>query len=373
MKKLIAMLLVLAMALSMVACGGNTDETEATKATEATQATSGGETEATEATEPAEEMEDSLVIYATHTDEEMEAFTAHFRDLYPDVEIEIVNGTFGELMARVQAESAAPVADLVIGGLNSATGQEYLGYFQEYVSSHDSELLVPSSNGLFNCVLVSILHLSVNTALEEELGLDIHGYQDLLDPALYGKIIMADPNSSSSAWNNLMNMMMVFGIDSDEAWAYIEALMRNGLVVVSSSSSTYKSVYQGEYVCGLTYESGAATIVEAGSEDFEIRYFDEGSIAVDSGMAMIKDCAHPVAAKAFIECLTSAEGQTVGSEYNASIRFSNKNFVNNNPDAFLPANSELKFNDWDFETLVEKKAEILDHWNTLYAEINGQQ
>jgi len=370
MKKLIAMLLVLAMALSLVACGGTAEKPAEEKPADTPAAP---EVSNEPAAEPAPEMEDSLVIYATHTDEEMEAFTAYFREQYPDVEIEIVNGTFGELMARVQAESAAPVADLVIGGLNSATGQEYLGYFQEYVSSHDGELLVPSSNNLFNCVLVSILHLSVNTKLEQELGLNITGYQDLLDPALYGKIIMADPNSSSSAWNNLMNMMMVFGIDSDEAWAYIEALMRNGLVVVSSSSSTYKSVYQGEYVCGLTYESGAATIVEAGGEDFEIRYFDEGSIAVDSGMAMVKDCTHPVAAKAFIECLTSAEGQTLGSEYNASIRFSNKNFVNNNPNAFLPANSELKFNDWDVDTLVAKKAEILDHWNTLYAEINGQK
>ena len=370
MKKLIAMLLALVMVLSMVACGAKPAETP--KA-EAPKAEAPAETPAETPAEPAEEMEDKLVIYATHTDEEMEAFTAYFREQYPDVEIEIMNGTFGELMARVQAESAAPVADLVIGGLNSATGQEYLGFFQEYVSSHDGELLVPTSNNLFNCVLVSILHLSVNTKLEKELGLNITGYQDLLDPALNGKIIMADPNSSSSAWNNLMNMMMVFGIDSDEAWAYIEALMRNGLVVVSSSSATYKSVYQGEYVCGLTYESGAATIVEAGGEDFEIRYFDEGSIAVDSGMAMVKDCTHPVAAKAFIECLTSAEGQTLGSEYNASIRFSNKNFVNNNPDAFLPANSELKFNEWDVKTLVEKKAEILEHWNTLYAEVNGQK
>ena len=89
-------------------------------------------------------------------------------------------------------------------------------------------------------------------------------------------------------------------------------------------------------------------------------------------MAMVKGCAHPEAAKEFIECLTSAEGQTMGSDLNASIRFSNKNTVNNNPDAFLPANSELKFNEWDVQTLVEKKAAILEHWNALYAEVNGQ-
>ena len=59
--------------------------------------------------------------------------------------------------------------------------------------------------------------------------------------------------TASAAWNNVSNIMSVFGADSDEAWSYIEQLMPN-LVIAGSSSACFKSVQQGEYVVGLTYE-----------------------------------------------------------------------------------------------------------------------
>ena len=46
---------------------------------------------------------DALVIYTSNTEAEIAAMTAPFMKLYPDCEIEIVNGSFGELFARLQA------------------------------------------------------------------------------------------------------------------------------------------------------------------------------------------------------------------------------------------------------------------------------
>ena len=87
MKKLIALLLVLAMALSMVACGGAAEKPAEEQPAAAPKAApeAAPEVEA----EPVEEMEDSLVIYATHTDEEMEAWKRDYpeafaRKVHPD-------------------------------------------------------------------------------------------------------------------------------------------------------------------------------------------------------------------------------------------------------------------------------------------------
>lgn len=96
---------------------------------------------------------------------------------------------------------------------------------------------------------LSTVVFCINKDLEAELGLEINSYEDLLDPKLKGQIVTADPNSSSSAWNNLSNIMAVYGMDSDEAWAYIEKLMPN-LVIAGSSSAGFKSVQQGEYARG---------------------------------------------------------------------------------------------------------------------------
>ena len=94
-----------------------------------------------------------------------------------------------------------------------------------------------SNNGFYNYDHLSSVVFCVNTELEAELGLDIKGYADLLDPKLEGKIIFSDPTSSSAAWNNMSNIFAVYGNDSDEAWDVIEGLLANGMVVGSSSSS----------------------------------------------------------------------------------------------------------------------------------------
>lgn len=65
----------------------------------------------------------SLVIYTSNTEAEISAMLIPFQSLYPDVDIEIVNGSFGELFARIQAEKDDPVADIMLGGLSSTDGK----------------------------------------------------------------------------------------------------------------------------------------------------------------------------------------------------------------------------------------------------------
>ncbi len=61
----------------------------------------------------------------------------------------------------------------------------------------------------------------VNTDLIGDIK--IEGYEDLLNPELKGKIAYPDPASSSSAFNQLTNMLVAMGGDyeSQEGWDYV--------------------------------------------------------------------------------------------------------------------------------------------------------
>lgn len=226
-----------------------------------------------------------------------------------------------------------------------------------------------SNNGFYNFNALSTVCLCVNTELETELELNITSYADLLDPALEGKILMADPNSSSSAWNNVCNIMSVFGLDSQEAWDYIGKLMPN-LVIASSSSATYKNIAQGEYVVGITYENGASIPLSSGADNIKLVYPSEGVSAAASGVAVIKGCPHPVAAKAFVDTLMSAEGQTLTSTMDIGTRFTNKNMTMSDA-CVLPATDTITWVKRPVAELTAQKADILEKWNILWAEING--
>jgi len=294
-----------------------------------------------------------------------------FSAIYPDVEVEVVNGSAGELTARIAAEAGNPQGDIMWGGLNTGDGDVHTDIFEHWLSDYEQDIPpeYQSPNGFYNMDHLSTVVFCVNTDLEAELGLNITSYADLLDPALNGKIVFSDPNSSSAAWNNVGNIMTVFGEDSDEAWTYIENLIKNGLVISTSSSVCFKAVADGEYVVGLTYEDGASTLLKSGATNIKMVYPEEGASAFAFGCAVIKGAPHPQAAKAMVNYLMSPEGQSGLGNALGTLRFTNPNAAYESP--YLPSDDEINWVIRDNEWLSANKENVLNHWNELFTAING--
>ena len=356
-KKILALVLALVMALSLAACGNSNTPTTSGSA-------SGSGDEPT--------LSGDLVLYCTMTENDINALLDCFAEVYPDINVEVVNGSAGELVTRLQGEASNPVGDLVWGGMADSDGMKNADVFESWVSAHDAENANgwTSPNGLYSMDHLSTVCFCVNTELEAELGLNIQSYEDLLDPKLEGKIIFSDPNSSSAAWNNVSNSMSVYGNDSDEAWTYIEGLMKN-LVIAGSSSACFKSVQQGEYVVGLTYEDGAITLVKDGATNIEVRYPSNGTSASVFGCGLVKNGPNPENAKAMIDFICSAEGQTaLAAAQQGTLRYTNAGYTA--PEgAWLQSSDEIKWVDRDVEYLTANKDAILEHWNSLLADVQG--
>ena len=356
-KKILALILALVMALSLAACGNSNTPTTSGSA-------SGSGDEPT--------LSGDLVLYCTMTENDIQALLDCFNEVYPDINVEVVNGSAGELVTRLQGEASNPVGDLVWGGMGDSDGMKNADVFEAWVSAHDAENANgwTSPNGLYSMDHLSTVCFCVNTELEAELGLNIQSYEDLLDPKLEGKIIFSDPNSSSAAWNNVSNIMAVYGNDSEEAWTYIEGLMKN-LVIAGSSSACFKSVQQGEYVVGLTYEDGAITLVKDGATNIEVRYPSNGTSATVFGCGLVKNGPNPENAKAMIDFICSAEGQTaLAAAQQGTLRYTNAGYTA--PEgAWLQSSDEIKWVDRDVEYLTANKDAILKYWNNLLAEVQG--
>jgi iron(III) transport system substrate-binding protein len=310
-----------------------------------------------------------VVLYSSMTDNDLNNLIEGFNAKYPGVTVEVVNGSAGELTSRIRAEAANPQGDVMWGGLNSTDGDTYADIFEHWLSDNESQVMddYKSNNGYLNLDHLSTVCFCVNTDLEKELGLTIKSYADLLNPKLKGRIVFSDPNSSSAAWNNLSNLMAVFGYDSSASWQYTESLLKNGLVVVTSSSVCFKAVADGEYVVGLTYEDGAATLLKSGAKNVKIVYPAEGTSALALGCAVIKGAPHQAAGKALVNYLQSADGQSKLAEALQTLRFTNKNSRYDPP--YLGKTSDIKWVPRDIDWLIANKKQVLDHWNSLRASI----
>jgi len=309
-------------------------------------------------------------LYSTMTEADLDALITCFNEKYPEIEVIVTNGSAGELTTRIAGEAGNPQGDLVWGGMADSDGQAYADIFEAWVSEYDAQNIegYTTPNGLYSMDHLSTVVFVVNEELEAELGLKIESYEDLLDPKLKGMIATADPNSSSSAWNNLSNIMAVYGADSEAAWDYIEKLMPN-LVVLGSSSGVFKNTQAGEYVVGLTYEDGAVGLIRDGATNIRLQYPTNGTSASAFGCALIKGGPNPENGKLFIDFICSAEGQTALAAYQqGTLRYTNAGYeVPEN--AWLKPSSEITWVVRDVKYLTENKTAILDHWNALWATV----
>ena len=72
----------------------------------------------------AEDVPGLLVLYSSMTANDIDNLIDCFNDVYPDVEVEVVNGSAGELQARTRAEAANPQGDVQWGGLSPSDGSK---------------------------------------------------------------------------------------------------------------------------------------------------------------------------------------------------------------------------------------------------------
>lgn len=251
-----------------------------------------------------------LVVYCPHPLVFIEPIVKKF-EAATGIQTEVVAAGTGELLKRIEAESSNPLGDVMWGGTLSVLDPSKK-FFEAYRSPEASALVDEAKvadDKMTGFTLVPSV-IMVNTKLIGNIK--VEGYQDLLNPALKGKIAFADPSKSSSSFEHIVNMLYAMGKgDPEKGWGYVQDLAKNlGGKLLSGSSAVYKGVADGEYTVGLTFEEGAATYVKS-KAPVKIVYMSEGVISKADGTAIIKGAKNAENAKKFIDFVSSKETQTM--------------------------------------------------------------
>lgn len=363
MKKWTALLLACATMLSLAACGGNSgnngggagSQTPSGPAasTPTTPDNSGSGEKA-----PAD-YTGTLVVYSPHDTDPLNAGVAMFEKAYPNVTVEVVADGTGNLLNRIAAESAAPMADILWGG-GADSLAAYKQYFQPYKPSCidllDPTLYDPDYLWIGESPLPMVF--LVNTDLVSEADTP-QTWKDLADPKWAGKIAFADPASSGSAFTQLCTILMDYGKADDdyaEGWALVQSMIKN-LVIQSGSSGAHKNVDSGEYPIGITLEKAAVQYDTSDAGHLKIVYPTDGTSAVPDGVAIVKGCPNQELAELFVEYVLSAECQTA----------QNKDFGRRpirsdvTPEGLMGLN-EFAIMSYNFDYAANNKAHIVEKW-----------
>lgn len=306
-----------------------------------------------------------LVIYSPNSEEIIKTIIPMF-EKQTGITVELVTAGTGEIIKRLQSEKQNPYADVMFGG-SMAGFRENEALYEPYVSPEDKNLMEGHRNtsGFATPYISDGSVLLVNKNLIGDIK--IEGYADLLNPQLKGKIASADPASSSSAFAQLTNMLKAMGGDyeNEQGWNYVGQLIENlDGKIASGSGAVHKSVADGEYVVGLTYEDPSSTYVKNGAP-VEIVYPKEGAVFLDAGSAIIKDAPHMDNAKKFIDFILSQEAQDAfGTQLtNRPLRQDTKLGDHMKP------YEEIHMIDEDTDYVSEHKSEIVERYVDLFTSV----
>lgn len=255
----------------------------------------------------------SLTLYTPDSESLVNAIIPNF-EKDTGIKVNVITAGTGELEKRIQSEKNNPLGD-VLWGSDPTMLAPMKNLFQEYVSPENKNMETAHQNkdGIFSPAIADGSVILVNTDIIGNIKVD--GFEDLLNPALKGKIAFCDPTNSSSAFEQLINMLYDMGKDNDpkssDGWAYVDKFIKNlDGKIASSSGTVHKSVADGEYPVGLSWEDPCLTYVKNGAH-VKVVYPKEGVIYTEQSVQIIKNCKHLNNAQKFVDYLLSEKAQNI--------------------------------------------------------------
>lgn len=342
-KRLLSMLLVAAMAASLLmGCGGSDKADEAAESTE---------------------MEETVVVYTAHPDALLdlviEGFTAE-----TGIEVECLN-VGGDLAQRVRTEKENPQAD-VIYGQDTAT----------YMALKDEGCLAPTtpswagdldaffkdSEGYWYGTIKTPVMMFYNTEVmtAEEAPKD---WKELADPKFDDQIIIRGTAASSSGTLISCWLDHFSATENEEAgWNFISAFDQNVKYYDDVKTLIMQAVGKGEAPIGISTLNDIYDNVLNNGLPLEPIYSESGDVVLCDCAAVINNCANPNAAAAFLEYVGSPAVQAkIANEF---LRVPTLDSALAESPEWMA--EEIKTLEVDWTNIGEHKADWLKTWAAEY-------
>ena len=300
-----------------------------------------------------------LKVYSIIHEEETIALTKLFTEK-TGIPVSFLRASTGELVNRVITEKDNPQADILLGGASSYHIQAAkAGALEAYKSAAAANLpdYAVAEDGTWTGFCVLTLGIGINEERYAKKFADIpepKTWEDLLNPAYKGEIVLTNPVASSTAYLFLQDQLQRLGWE--KGWDYLLKLAPLVGQFPDSGSAPAKLIGTGEYALGVSYIHALA---KYRSEGFKVKMIAPPQTVGDVDcISIMKNTKNLDAAKKFVDFMLSKEAQELMSSIDFTIPV--------NPEAHgaegsVPV-SELDLIKYDVQKASKQKDEVLNKW-----------
>ena len=314
---------------------------------------------------------DRVVVYTSLETEETVDYLKLAKKELPDLDIQAIRLSTGELGARMLAEKDNPQADCVWGWAVTNTS-EFVpkGMLVPYKPKGWDK--IPANfkdpNGYWTAIDLYAAAFVGNTKVLEKDNLTMpKSWNDLLNPAYQGKLIMPNPASSGTGFLQVASLLVMLDpdyknkpIEENKAWDFLKKLDKNMGQYIKSGSKPAKLTASGEYAVGCSFAFVYSSLKKKGSP--VVMALPEEGVGFELEVnSLLKGAKHEKAAKKFLDWAISKSAMERYATFKLGVAYPG---VSGPKD--LPALETIKLAPMDFPWQSKNRAKILDVWTNLF-------
>ena len=308
-----------------------------------------------------------VVVYTSLENEEVVEYLKVAKMELPDLDIQAIRLSTGELGARMLAERDNPQADCIWGWAVTNTS-EFVpkGMLEPYKPEGWEQ--IPANfkdpNGYWTAI---DLYAAAFVGNEKVLGKDnlpmAKGWNDLLNPAYKGKLIMPNPASSGTGFLQVASLLVMMDpdyknkpVEDNKAWDFLKKLDKNMGQYIKSGSKPAKLTAAGEYAIGASFAFVYSSLKKRGFPVVMAMPAEGAGFELEVN-SLLKGAKHEKAAKKFLDWAISKNAMNEYAKFKLGVTYPG---IRGPKD--LPSLDSIKLAPMDFPWQSKNRTKILEVW-----------
>lgn len=265
--------------------------------------------------------------------------------------VEFFQATTGNIMARIEAEAANPVVDVLISAYwDTATEFTERGWLVPYTSPNAA--MVPDFLKTETAVAQGVAALAI--AWNPNSGTPRPSeWTDLAKPEFAGLVNLPDPAQSGSAFE------LVAALSSGGDMAMFDSLAANGAIIAGANADALNPVLQGAKAAVFGAVDYISLNNKAKGEAIEVIFPESGTVIAPRPVMILNWSENQDEAKAFVDYILSDAGQAIVAKQNLMP-------ARTDVAADRPLIADLKILPIDAASVYGKRAETLEAFGKAF-------
>ena len=305
----------------------------------------------------------SITVYTSFEDDEISAYMKDAKEALPDVEVNVLRLSTGDLGARLIAEASNPQADVIWSfSLTNFLAAHVEDQLVPYQAKGEDQL--PSQyrdpDGRWFAPTGYMAAFCVNTERLAAKNLPMPAsWEDLTKPEFKGEVVMPSPASSGTGFLQIAAMLQ--GLGDEKGWDLIKRLNDNIAQYTESGSKPCKQARSGEFAVGASFAFAAMQSIEAG---YPIKMvIPEKWVGYDlEASGLMKTAKNPEDAKRFLDWTLSPGVAKIYGSFKEIVTIPGTEPSKASIEAGLPKDLTKVLYPMDFVTSAKTRGDTIKTW-----------